>query len=98
LEQIAGKVIGITAAKSLRWSRFQTRSIIETNAEAGVRERQPRGANKWSSSRVVGFSGQSLPACVRLLRIDVSWGDQQIVHKGQSPTSYDSFSRTFRPA
>jgi hypothetical protein len=38
LEQIAGKVIGITAAKSLRRSRFQTRSIIETNAEAGVRE------------------------------------------------------------
>jgi hypothetical protein len=38
LEQIAGKVIGIMAAKSLRWSVFQTRSIIETNAEAGVRE------------------------------------------------------------
>jgi len=36
LQQIAGKVI--TAAKSLRWGRFQTRSIIETNAEAGVRE------------------------------------------------------------
>jgi hypothetical protein len=28
--------MGITAAKSLRQSRFQTRSIIETNAEAGV--------------------------------------------------------------
>src|SRR5438552_14078568 len=28
-----------------------------------------------------------------LLRIDVSWGDQQIVHKGRSPMSYDSFSR-----
>ena len=38
MEQIAGKVIGIMAAKSLRWSLFQTRSIIETNAEAGVRE------------------------------------------------------------
>jgi hypothetical protein len=42
VEQIAGKVMGITAAKSLRWSRFQSRSIIETNIEAGVRERQPR--------------------------------------------------------
>jgi hypothetical protein len=44
LEQIAGKVMGIAAAKSLRWSVFQTRSMIETNAEAGVRERQPRRA------------------------------------------------------
>jgi hypothetical protein len=41
--------------------------------------------------RMVGLTGQSLPACVRLLRIDVSWGDQQIVHKGRSPMSYDSF-------
>ena len=49
------------------------------------------------SERVVGITGQSLPACVRLLRSDVSWGDQQIVHKGRSPMSYDSFSRTFRP-
>jgi hypothetical protein len=38
LEQIAGNVLGISAAKSLRWSRFQTRSIIETDAEAEVRE------------------------------------------------------------
>jgi hypothetical protein len=46
---------------------------------------------------LIGITGQSLPACVRLLRSDVSWGDQQIVHKGRSPMSYDSFSRTFRP-
>ncbi len=33
------------------------------------------------SGRITGISGQSLPACVRLVRIDVSWGDQQIVHR-----------------
>jgi hypothetical protein len=32
------------------------------------------------NERFVGLSGQSLPAWVRLLRIDASWGDQQIVH------------------
>ena len=58
----------------------------------------PNPIGPGSDSRIVGITGhQSLPACVRLLSSDVSWGDQQIVHKGRSPMSYDSFSRTFRP-
>src|SRR2546429_6991649 len=59
-------------------------------------KKNPQANSSHSTGRMVGLTGQSLPACVRLIRIDVWWGDQQIVHKGRSPMSYDSFSPTFR--
>jgi len=46
-------------------------------------------------SRIVGFSGQSLPILAPLLTIDVLWSDLHMVHEGRSLMSYDSFYCTF---
>jgi hypothetical protein len=52
--------------------------------------------------RLADITGQSLPAFVCLFRIDVSWGDQHIVHKGRSPIFFFALSdsldhKFFRP-
>jgi hypothetical protein len=38
--------------------------------------------------RIADITGQSLPICTRLLKIDALWGDLHIVRQGRSPMSY----------